>query len=509
VNNKKTSKVSTLGIIISIFLSLGITFLGSNDVFGNTKNPIEAYRVYLKGESLGLIESEEELYKYINQMQDKVREKYNVENVYIPNEINIVKDITYEKNIIPINEIYETINEKSPFTIKGYVAVIDKTNTTEYVDDAQVEGDEKDEDDEPKIININILDKELFEKSVKKTILSFVSEDEYDNFVNETQKQIIDTGEFIENLYIEDFVTIKEAYLPINEKIYTTEDELSAYLLFGDDKNMSTYTVKKGDTLAEVAENNKMNVNEILIANSNLASSNTLLYEGQKLTIGVLDPVFTMVEERHVVEDQTIAYKTEYVYDNNKLVGYQAVQTTGSNGITRITQKIKSVNGDIVTALISNQEEIKPVVNEVIVKGGKKPAIVSAGNWAWPTNIPYIISSYFGWRWGALHRGIDISGTGHGSPLYAAQAGVVTEVNYHYLSGNYVVINHKNGYYSRYAHMSRLSPYVKVGDYVEMGQRIGDMGSTGRSNGTHLHFEVWRGVPYGSSSECVNPLLFY
>ena len=65
MNNKKTSKVPTLGIIISIFLSLGITFLGSNDVFGNTKNPIEAYRVYLKGESLGLIESEEELYKYI------------------------------------------------------------------------------------------------------------------------------------------------------------------------------------------------------------------------------------------------------------------------------------------------------------------------------------------------------------------------------------------------------------------------------------------------------------
>ena len=272
---------------------------------------------------------------------------------------------------------------------------------------------------------------------------------------------------------------------------------------------MSTYSVKNGDTLEDIAENNKMNVNELLIANPTLRSTSALLYEGQNLTIGVLDPIFTTVEEKHIVEDQEISYKTEYIYDNTKLTGYQAVQTKGSNGVTRITQKIKSVNGEIVTALISSTEEIKPVVNEVIVRGGRQPAIITAGNWYWPTNIPYIISSSYGWRWGSLHRGLDISGTGYGSPIYAAQSGVVTEVNYHYLSGNYVVINHQNGYYTRYAHMATLSRYVKVGDHVNGGDVIGDMGSTGRSNGTHLHFEVWYGVPYGNSSQCYNPMLFY
>ena len=272
---------------------------------------------------------------------------------------------------------------------------------------------------------------------------------------------------------------------------------------------MSTYTVGNGDTLESVANNNKMNVNELLIANSNLRSENALLYEGQTLTVGVMDPMFSMVEERHVVSDQIISYKTEYIYDNTKLIGEQYTKVQGSNGVTRVTQKVKSINGEITNALISNSEEIKPVVNEVIVKGGKKPVIVSAGNWGWPTNIPYIISSNYGWRWGRLHRGVDISGTGYGSPIYAAKPGVVVDVAYHNSFGYYVTINHQNGYYTRYEHLASLSRYVKKGDYVKMGDTIGDMGNSGASQGTHLHFEIWTGYPYASGSVSYNPLLFY
>ena len=50
---------------------------------------------------------------------------------------------------------------------------------------------------------------------------------------------------------------------------------------------------------------------------------------------------------------------------------------------------------------------------------------------------------------------------------------------------------------------------VRFGDYVQMGQRIGDMGNSGYSFGTHLHFEIWKGKPYGAGSECYNPMLFY
>ena len=502
-NNKKNNNIPILGIVIAIILSIMFTFFKTNDVFSKIKIPIEAYKVYLKGEVIGLIKSDQELYDYINKMQEELMKKYKVNHVYVPNDIKVEKDVTYEDNIISISNIYNIINDKEPFTIKGYKVVIDKTNAVKYDNEGS-----QDTEDTEKITTINILNKDIFINSEKKVILSFVSEEDFNDFENEIKKTVIDTGEVIENLYVDAKITFVEAYLPVNEKIYTTEEELTEYLLFGNNKEMSTYTVKSGDTLENVAENNKMNVNEVLSANANLRGSTALLYEGQNITVGVLAPVFQTVKEIHKVEDQEIGYKTEYVYDNTQYVGYQQTRQAGSNGVKRVTQKIKEVNGEIVNALISNQEEIKPVVNEIIVKGGKQPVIVSAGNWGWPTNIPYIISSHYGWRWGRLHSGVDICGTGYGSPIYAAKEGTVTEINYTGSLGNYVEIAHSNGYYSRYLHMVTLSPYVKVGDHVRMGQTIGDMGCSGHCYGTHLHFEIWQGKPYGGG-QSYNPMLFY
>ena len=494
----KSNSMPILGIVFSLIMSVVLTFFSSNNVFSKTKIPMECYKVYLKGNVIGLIKSDKELYDYINKMQDELMKKYKVDNVYIPNDIRVEKDVTYENNIMTISKVYDIINEKSPFTIKGYKVLIDKTNAINYDDNSE----------EKNITYVNILDKEIFKNAEKKVILSFVSEQDFEDYENEIKKTLIDTGEVIENLYVDAKISFLDAYLPVNEKIYTTEDELTEYLLFGDNKNMSTYDVKGGDTLESVAEANKMNVNEVLIANANLRGSTALLYEGQKIKVGVLNPVFKTVKEIHKVEDQEIAYKTEYIYDNTKYMGYQSTTQQGSNGVRRVTQKIKVVNGEIINALISNQEEIRPVINEVIVKGGKQAVIVSAGNWGWPTNIPYIISSNYGWRWGRLHSGVDICGTGYGSPIYAAKDGTVTEINYTGSLGNYVEIAHENGYYSRYLHMVSLSTYVHVGEHVKMGQTIGDMGCSGTCYGTHLHFEIWQGKPYGGG-QSYNPLLFY
>ncbi len=508
VTNKETKKLPIVGIVIALVLSLAITFFRANDVFSKTQTPIEAYRVYLKGHAIGLIKSDTELYDYINEMQQEIKEEYHVSNVYVPSDINVVKDITYEENLQKVSDIYEIIAKESPFTIKGYTVKIDKSNSIQYVDDSLVDEDGEQQED-AKIVNINILDTEIFKTALKKLILSFVTEDEYNNYDNETQSPIIDTGEFIESLYSDARIFFTEAYLPVNEKIYTSEDELTTYLLFGNLDNMSSYTVKEGDTLASVAAANKMNVNEILIANPVLGSENALLYAGQKLTVGILDPVISTVEVTTKVEDQTLNYKTEYIYDNTQMVGYQKIETQGINGITRVTQHVHSINGQVVEAVISGTEEIKPVVNEVIIKGGKQATITSAGNWGWPCNIPYVKTSDWGWRWGRMHNGVDLYPSGgYGSPIYAAKDGVVTEVRYSSSLGNYVEISHEKGYYTRYLHMASLSRYVKVGDKVKMGQTIGDVGNSGASQGTHLHFEIWDGKPYGGG-QSYNPLLFY
>ncbi len=114
-----------------------------------------------------------------------------------------------------------------------------------------------------------------------------------------------------------------------------------------------------------------------------------------------------------------------------------------------------------------------------------------------PTSLPVQVGSWnasgFGWRLdpitgqSAVHEGIDfIAPTG--SPILAAAAGIVVAAEYHATYGNMIDIDHGQDLVTRYAHASKM--HVRVGDMVRRGQRIADVGSTGRSTGPHLHFEV-------------------
>jgi murein DD-endopeptidase MepM/ murein hydrolase activator NlpD len=118
---------------------------------------------------------------------------------------------------------------------------------------------------------------------------------------------------------------------------------------------------------------------------------------------------------------------------------------------------------------------------------------------AWPAQGK--LTSRFGRRWGRMHRGIDIAGP-VGTPIYAAADGVVVDAGWHSGGyGNLVEVRHNDGTVTRYAHNSRLR--VTNGQMVRQGQQIADMGSTGRSTGSHLHFEI---RPQGGSA--ANPINF-
>ncbi len=93
----------------------------------------------------------------------------------------------------------------------------------------------------------------------------------------------------------------------------------------------------------------------------------------------------------------------------------------------------------------------------------------------------------------ARHDGVDFAAPA-GTPIVAAAGGVVIAAQYHHQYGNMIDIDHGNNIVTRYAHAKRL--HVKIGDIVRRGEHIADVGSTGRSTGAHLHFEVLvRGVP--------------
>lgn len=130
---------------------------------------------------------------------------------------------------------------------------------------------------------------------------------------------------------------------------------------------------------------------------------------------------------------------------------------------------------------ISSEDLVNSTINKYINKY-KKPTT------CFPT-ISHKVSSTFGKRSrGDYHTGIDLCGK-YGDDIYAYKSGKVIKVQYSNVSyGNMVLIEHNDGTKARYAHMSSI--IVSNGQYVDCGQRIGYMGSTGNSTGNHLHFEI-------------------
>lgn len=118
---------------------------------------------------------------------------------------------------------------------------------------------------------------------------------------------------------------------------------------------------------------------------------------------------------------------------------------------------------------------------------------------AMPLKTSFRFTSGFGRRWGRMHEGLDLAGT-YGSPIYVTADGVVTHAGWENGYGNMVEVTHPYGLKTRYGHLSSVR--VEMGQKVSRGDRIGDMGSTGRSTGTHLHYEVRFG------NVAVNPMSF-
>lgn len=508
-------------IVITVFLiSCLLLVIGSNPntlsakILGlesKIESPRQLYNIYLAGKSIGIIESKEALENYIDEKQQELKNKYHVDKVYAPNDLDIVKEITYDNKISTVEEIYkkiENIKGASSFTIDGYkiyIKGIEKKNedgTTTTTDD----------------VTLYVLDKDIFTNSVTKTITAFIDKDTYEAYLNDTQNKIEgnDTGTIIENLYIQNTITIKKDRIPAGDKIYETEEELSKFLLFGTTDEQETYIVKAGDTIEEISNNNKLSTEEFLIANTNFKTAQDLLYPGQEVKLGLISPKFDLVEVEHVVSQKPIKMETIYKDDDTQYVGYEKVEQDGKDGLALVTEKIQLVNGEIQDTVQANSVVLSPSINKIVVRGTKRysssslgPNVdvpVGIGSWVWPTNSPYTISSYFSWRWGKHHDAVDITGSGYGSPIKAANNGIIVQSSYTSTNGNYIVIAHQNGYYTMYAHMA--ARYKQVGDIVMAGDQIGTMGNTGFAYGVHLHFGLYNGYPF-RGGVAINPLNLY
>lgn len=206
---------------------------------------------------------------------------------------------------------------------------------------------------------------------------------------------------------------------------------------------------------------------------------------------------------------EVIPFETVYVDSDEVAKGESIVQTEGVDGLKVTKSKVIYKNGKEISREILSEKETAPV-NKVVLNGTKSIANLTAsqieavGGVAFPLgNASYYVSSQFGYRTfdNSFHDGIDYAAN-FGTPVYSAMSGKVIFAGWDNTGyGNYVVVEHANGYVTGYAHLAEI--VVSKGDTVEAGQCVGAVGSTGYSTGNHLHFSI------RVNGEFTNPAAFF
>ena len=286
-------------------------------------------------------------------------------------------------------------------------------------------------------------------------------------------------------------VEVKSGHLHIS-LLKTPEEALK--LLGGEDNLQGReYTVQAEDTIWKIANSNNISVERILALNEGIGEN---IKEGDVIRLEENVPVISVRTVRSSEYTEELPYEVEKIKDSDLYEDTTVVSQPGMSGESRVLAKITEVNGVETSREVLKSEVTREPVKQIEKVGTKKrPATTGSGTFIKPSYGS--LSSRYGKRWDRSHNGIDIAGE-YNSSIKAADGGIVTYSGWMDGYGNYVVINHENGYETAYGHCSSL--LVSVGQRVAKGDVIAKMGNTGRSTGTHLHFEVKK------NGEFQNPL---
>ena len=250
------------------------------------------------------------------------------------------------------------------------------------------------------------------------------------------------------------------------------------------------HIVQPGETLNEIAKLYGITRQQLIEENS--IQNPNLIFVYQRLKI----PQTNGVERRQITE------RGNSFLSNNNSTGTIVQNSTQAGNTLRenVTPKLSGIDN---SAMEDNEEALSSPTGITITLSANTtpelpplsspekylpvtPAEATFNGYIWPAKGTF--TSGYGWRWGRPHRGIDIAAP-IGTPIMAAAAGEVISAGWNSGGfGNLVKVKHPNGSVTLYAHNNRI--LVRRGQKVEQGQQIAQMGSTGYSTGSHLHFEI-------------------
>lgn len=226
-----------------------------------------------------------------------------------------------------------------------------------------------------------------------------------------------------------------------------------------------TYVVQSGDTILGITRRFGLSNISTLIAVNDIANVRRLRF-GQKLVIPSMDGLVHTVKSGDSLNALSVQYHVpvEDLLDVNDLESHNLL----------IGAKL------FIPGAKLSSDAIRLAMGEMFIYPLK-------GKWRRTSLFGFRSDPFTGVR--SFHTGLDMA-MPTGSPVYASMSGKVAAVGFTNVYGNYIIINHGNGYQTLYAHLSRS--LAKTGDRIDQGEKIGLVGSTGYSTGPHLHFTVYK-----------------
>ena len=412
-----------------------------------------AYEVSINGQDIGKVRSKKAAEKIVLQ----VLQDFQKEN---KSEVNLVSDIKYQsakasaKQVLSDKSLYDLLKKNIKYSLQSYSI---------YVNGKAVATLKSKEAADGVLANI----KNYYLSGVNRADLKEIS-----------------------------FAETVEVKPEFSEKTKILEKaEAEKFILKGTNEER-IHVIESGESFWTISRKYNMTVEQLMKANVNANPEKVKI--GQALNLVLPKPLVSVktIETKAYTDNSPYQQKVELsssLYKNET-----SVKRKGKYGERQIVASVVKVNGIEKSRMVLSEKEVKPPVDEIIVKGTKPvPAKKGTGTFAMPTRGS--LTSRFGFRWGRKHEGIDL-GAAVGTKVRAADGGTVIWAGYEGGYGKLIKIDHGGGFVSFYGHLSKIS--IKKGDKIFKGQLIGAVGNTGRSTGPHLHFQITKfGVP-------VNPLKY-
>ena len=408
-----------------------------------TIGSMTAYEYVYNGKVLGVVKNQEDVYKTIDIIGDKLCYEYDAEIT-----IDKDKDIRFRK----IVAFGQDLDDKE-----------DILNRLTYMRDMKAMGHGVFVDGKM----IAVLDSEDSANEILKTI--------QDTYLSQSDSIEYKSVGFAETVKVE---TVETKLGNIDSK-----DRALEYIMTGAVEK-KIHVVQQGETFSEIAKRYGLKQSELQVSNPAVIPEK--LQIGQEICLNQIVPLVTVqtVEVAQYIE--TIPFEVTYENTNSLYKKEQTVKSKGVNGEKDVIAEIVRNNGvEVSRKEISATILSEPVPQVVLVGTKEPPPLIGTGNLIYP--IRGTLTSRYGSRWGRLHSGIDLAAP-IGTKIKASDGGKVIFAGYNGSLGYMVKIDHGGGRVTLYGHCSKL--FVKSGDRVYQGQHIANVGNTGRSTGPHVHFEV-------------------